>query len=455
MGSIGDIFGRRPTLLLGLVLNSIAGFSAALTPNVVFLCFCRFISGLGIGSILSSLVPLAAETSPPSKRGFYITAVSSSWTVGSMFVAVLGLFMFGSGKDELEQNWRIFIALCALPCFIGGVMVYLYVPESPRYLALQHRYEDAANVANHVARSMGYTGVSLGSNEVEKQFNPSLAYTGGGSSYPSSRSKVKRCCSMEYIKHQTRIAMRNIFQLYSTNNNSGSEFQLRDATLYLQCIWFALSFGSGLNTWMNTIFKEVLGVDDIYLHALFYSLANIPGVIAAGIFMDRIGRKPLLVSSMALSSLCLYLFAYLLSPYSIRVLSKPAIDFGVIICACFFHAFLVVSWCAVNVITTEVFPTKVRTLGLGLCASFARFGAMLCQYVNGSYMQNDDPMYLLVITSSTLLFGAVLAFLKIGKDKTQEDLSDFINQRPNMSSIDYPMERSGDRRSGDPHVELV
>lgn len=96
---------------------------------------------------------------------------------------------------------------------------------------------------------MGYTGVSLGSNEVEKQFNPSLAYTGGGSSYLSSRSKVKRCCSLEYIKHHTRTAMRNIFQLYSTNNNSGSEFQLRDATLYLQCIWFALSFGSGLNTW--------------------------------------------------------------------------------------------------------------------------------------------------------------------------------------------------------------
>merc|ERR1712157_174090 len=105
-GVVGDGLGRRPMLLCGLLINTISGFMAAMAPNLYVICLCRFGAGLGIGAILASLVALATEVAPPTKRGLFVTFVCSFWTVGTIYTALMALLQLGIFK----LSWRIFMA---------------------------------------------------------------------------------------------------------------------------------------------------------------------------------------------------------------------------------------------------------------------------------------------------------------------------------------------------------
>lgn len=107
--------GRRPTLLLGLSINSVAGILCSMIPSFFPLCVLRFAAGLGIGAILSSLVTLATESSPPSKRGRNVAFVGCFFTFGTVFVALLAYFLFGKN----DVSWRVFVAISALPSLLG------------------------------------------------------------------------------------------------------------------------------------------------------------------------------------------------------------------------------------------------------------------------------------------------------------------------------------------------
>ena len=55
-GAYGDRVGRRPTLLAGLFLNAVSGVCSSLSPTAAVMCLFRFLAGLGIGAVLSSLM---------------------------------------------------------------------------------------------------------------------------------------------------------------------------------------------------------------------------------------------------------------------------------------------------------------------------------------------------------------------------------------------------------------
>lgn len=319
-----------------------------------------------------------------------MTIVSSFWTMGSIFVAVLALFMF----NENDFSWRIFVALCATPCLVGGTLVYFFVPESARFLALQNRPEEATKEANRLANAMGFTGPRLEVYEVRHHFNKQVV-----------KLQDKRESTYSVVKNNMRNASKGVVALYSKS--------LRHVTITLQMLWFTLSFGTGVCTWINTIFQRI-GLSNEYEQSLYFAVANIPGVIAAGLLLDRLGRKVFMLSSMVFASMSLLLFAQA---------SKTTNIMFVNISACSFHIFLVTSWCTINVLTSELFPTSVRSTGLGVCAASGRIGSVLVQYVNGNLIEYPDK--LLTVTSSVMLFGS--CFLIFITDISNQPLKDSIN----------------------------
>ena len=75
-GVYEDLLGRKRTLLLGLGFNFLGGVLSIFAFNVKMIAMFRFISGLGIGAILSSLSALSSELAPSSKRGLFVGFVS-------------------------------------------------------------------------------------------------------------------------------------------------------------------------------------------------------------------------------------------------------------------------------------------------------------------------------------------------------------------------------------------
>ena len=148
-GILADLWGRRSTLLLGLVANGIFGTLSVFVFNARQLCILRFLLGLGLGMVIAGVVPLVAEISPPSNRGRYMTLVSSTFTAGFLFSSIAALTIFRS--DGGSGQWRTFLLINTAPTIVAGLLVYFMVPESPRFFLSSGRVEEAVAASNMVA----------------------------------------------------------------------------------------------------------------------------------------------------------------------------------------------------------------------------------------------------------------------------------------------------------------
>jgi putative MFS transporter len=136
-GWIADRIGRRK-VFIGTVLNfSIATGLLYFTPDNgwIYLTVMRFFVGLGVGGLYCVDLPLVQEFMPASKRGWVGGLVTCVIPLGVGLGAVLGAFM---GANQ----WRLLFAIGILPALIV-LLVRLWVPESPRWLARHGHMEEA------------------------------------------------------------------------------------------------------------------------------------------------------------------------------------------------------------------------------------------------------------------------------------------------------------------------
>jgi putative MFS transporter len=136
-GWIADRIGRR-AVFIGTVLNfSVATGLLYFTPDNgwIYLTIMRFFVGLGVGGLYCVDLPLVQEFMPSSKRGFVGGLVTAVIPLGVGMGAVLAGFM---GADQ----WRLLFAIGLLPALIV-LLIRVWVPESPHWLARQGRLKEA------------------------------------------------------------------------------------------------------------------------------------------------------------------------------------------------------------------------------------------------------------------------------------------------------------------------
>src|SRR5438045_2860500 len=136
-GWLADRIGRR-VVFIGTVLNfSIATGLLYFTPDTgwIYLTVLRFFVGFGVGGLYCVDLPLVQEFMPSSKRGWIGGLVTCVIPIGVGLGAVLGAFL---GADQ----WRLLFAIGVLPALVV-LLVRLWVPESPHWLARQGRLEEA------------------------------------------------------------------------------------------------------------------------------------------------------------------------------------------------------------------------------------------------------------------------------------------------------------------------
>jgi putative MFS transporter len=136
-GWLADRIGRRK-VFIGTVLNfSVATGLLYFTPDNgwIYLSAIRFFVGFGVGGLYCVDLPLVQEFMPSSKRGWTGGLVTCVIPLGIGLGAFLGSIV-GSGE------WRLLFAIGVLPALLV-LLVRVWVPESPRWLCRQGRYEDA------------------------------------------------------------------------------------------------------------------------------------------------------------------------------------------------------------------------------------------------------------------------------------------------------------------------
>jgi benzoate transport len=160
-GGMADKSGRRPTILLCLVLMTVGMYAASLVASISQLLIARFVTGLGIGGMLATTNPMAAEFSNQKNRSLAVIFMATGYPLG----AIIG----GSVSTVLLQtsDWRAIFEFGAAITAVFLLVVYFFLPESIEYLSSKQP-ENALDKINRILKKMGHAAVNQLPSKIEE-----------------------------------------------------------------------------------------------------------------------------------------------------------------------------------------------------------------------------------------------------------------------------------------------
>lgn len=354
-GRIADTFGRRRVFLLTVVLDAVFGLLSALSPNYMWLIVFRFLTGTAVGGTLPVDYAIMAEYLPTKYRGKFLVYLESFWALGTIIVAILAWVLI---PQLPETGWRWLLVASALPG-VFGYWIRRSVPESPRYLMTQGKDDEARAVLQHVAE-VNRVQIDVGPLQTARQYTPTTAWT-----------------------------------LWNST--------LARRTLLLSIIWFSLALGYyGIFTWLPSIFVgQGFTFVRSYGYLVLLALAQVPGYILAAYLVDRIGRRFTLAFFMMGSAVCSYLFAIADTPLLI-VAGGMLLSFS-----------LLGAWGATYAFTPELYPTEIRTTGMGWASAMSRAAGVLAPILGARLLAVSLPLALTVYATFFVIGGLAALLINI------------------------------------------
>ena len=125
-GKLSDIYGRKPILLIGVLLFLAGSAGAGLSQSTAQLIAGRTVQGLGAASLFTSALAVIADLYPPEKRARYMGLMSATMGISS----VIGPLVGGLVTDTFGWHWAFFINLP-----LGAIAVWLIVTRMPNFSA--------------------------------------------------------------------------------------------------------------------------------------------------------------------------------------------------------------------------------------------------------------------------------------------------------------------------------
>lgn len=321
-GKAAERFGRRATLLAAAVLFVIGAVASSLITAIWMLSAARLVLGFAVG-VAALVAPLyISESAPAAQRGLLVSIYQLAVTLG-----ILGAYVI---NFALEDNWRTMFLLGAVPglaLFLGMV----FLSDTPRWLATR-RGRDAAHKA--LASLRGLPGTDRG---VETELAQIMAADAAGHSADQSTA---RWASL--LAHDVRPALIVGVGLFVLQQFSG----INAIIYYAPTVFKEAGFDSH-----GTQLMATMGIGVVNVLMTFVGMALI----------DRIGRKPLLYIGFvgaALSLAVISVGAWTKAEW-FNFVALPAL-------IVYIAAFAASLGPLPYVMMSEVFPHRVRALGMGV-----------------------------------------------------------------------------------------
>ncbi|KAL8240411.1 hypothetical protein R6Q59_013766 [Mikania micrantha] len=141
-GSVSDVIGRRPMLIISSMFYFISGLVMFWSPNVYVLLVARLLDGFGIG-LAVTLVPLyISETAPSDIRGLLNTLPQFTGSIGMCLAYTMVFFM----SLTSNASWRLMLGVLSLPSIAYFILTVFFLPESPRWLVSKGKMNEAKMV---------------------------------------------------------------------------------------------------------------------------------------------------------------------------------------------------------------------------------------------------------------------------------------------------------------------
>ncbi|XP_056596561.1 synaptic vesicle glycoprotein 2C [Triplophysa dalaica] len=412
-GYLADRRGRRSVLVVSLAVNGVFGAVASLAPSFWLFLLLRFFSGLGVGGSIPVIFSYFSEFQPCLRRGAMISALATFWMAGNILVAGVAWLVIPRTSLNVRlswmdfQSWRLFVVLCSIPSLSSALIFRLFMPESPKFLMEAGRETEALSVFQTMFR--------LNNNFTIKTFPAS-----GLVIRPKEDGEKERLGPRSFTG-RLKQAFDPIKQLFVR--------PLASRSVALLIIFYCISFGYyGLWMWFPELFKRMEDGGSacantsriqssanescypvktaVYMEGFITAASNLPGNILTILLMDRLGGKILLSVSLMVSSVSVFVI------YVVKTKSQS------LIVSCVFSGVSVISWNALDVLGTELYPTQLRSSALGFFTGVGRVAAIMGNVVFGQLVDSSCAVPLLMV-SALLLAGGVAA-LRLPQTKQTE-----------------------------------
>lgn len=160
-GRMTDRLGRKRLFMITLAVYMLATLATAFSTDFTFLAVCRLLTGLGIGGEYAAINSAIDELIPARVRGRVNLAINASFWIGAALGAGLSLLLLDPRVLGPVLGWRACFLLGAVLA-VAIILVRRHVPESPRWLLMHGRFDEAGRIIEHietqVARQHGELG---------------------------------------------------------------------------------------------------------------------------------------------------------------------------------------------------------------------------------------------------------------------------------------------------------
>jgi len=327
-GPLSDRLGRRPVLQIAGVLFAVSAIASAVAPGYVTLVIARMIGGFGVGAALIVAPMYIAEMAPPASRGRYVSFNQLNIVVGisaAFFSNYLILTLGESGAAWAEAlrlgewNWRWMLGIETLPA-IAYLFALALVPESPRWLAMRGRDEEATEVLRRVA----------------------------GADAGNVLREVKAGIAAEAALGQAswRVLLHPSLRLVMT---IGIVVGILQQITGINAVFF----------YAPMIFEQSgIGTNAAFMQAALVGLVNLAFTVVAMALIDRFGRRPLLGFGLSGIAACMLLLAWAF----VGADNNPRLILFAILG--FVASFAVSLGPVMWVLFSELFPNRVRGVAI-------------------------------------------------------------------------------------------
>ncbi|MBL7816828.1 MAG: MFS transporter [Saprospiraceae bacterium] len=349
-----DVVGRRTIILLSALGMGSLVFATYLAQSVEMLLFFRFISGLGIGSMLASTATLTSEYAPKRTKDFWVSFVMSGYPIGAVLSGL------AAAQIIPAYGWRTMFQVAGTATLVTLPLIYFFLAESLDFL-LKKQPNGALEKANAILSKMNRdTLAALPPLSIETVEKPSVS---------------------SLLIPERRLST---LQLWSA-------LFMAFASLYFLTTWIPkLASSAGLSMELA-----------IYAGTVF-NLGAWLGIMTQGYLSSQFGLRKTIFGFLAATSVLMVIFGFFKGSALVLVLFG-LIGFGV-----------QGGFVGMYAVAARMYPTEIRSTGVGFAMSSGRLGGIVGPLLGGFLIGAGLSMTgnFIIFAIPTLLAGVATLYLK-------------------------------------------
>ncbi|GGU13448.1 MFS transporter [Streptomyces coeruleorubidus] len=387
-GRLTDKWGRKKLFMITLAVYLGATALTAIAFDTWWFFLFRFLTGFGIGGEYAAINSAIDELIPKEYRGRVDLMINGSFWLGAVGGSLLSIVALDTDIFAANVGWRLTFALGAVLALVI-LLVRRHVPESPRWLLIHGRDDEAERIVSSIER------------KVEEENGEPLPR-------PEGEITINQRRSVTFLE-----IGRTVFSDYRRRAVLGFSLFIGQAFLYN-----AITFGFGAI--LTTFFDVPSGSTGYYFAVI--ALGNFCGPLLLGKLFDTVGRRVMISGTYLLSGLLLFGTAWLFDQGSLSASTLTA-------CWCAVLFFASAGASSAYLTVSEVFPMETRAMSIAFfyaigTAAGGISGPLLFADLTGTGKVGDTVLAFQIGATLMCLAGLTAALLAVRAERRSlEDIA--------------------------------